>query len=275
MRKKAGKCREKMHILFDSHLKMNYTFGVRSSQTIKRERYSMPATFINAALVLAGSLLGLLFKNIISERFTATITSALALCVMGIGISGMVGTQNTMCVIICMVVGTLIGEALNIERRLEGLGDTLRAKLVKGNEGSRFTEGFVNASLLFCVGAMAITGSIEAGLNGNYEIIISKGVIDGITSISFAAAMGIGVAFSAVPIILYQGAITLLASVVGPYLGAEVINEMSAVGSTLIVAISFNMLGFGKGKIKIGNMLPAAFLPILYIPFVQWLSGLF
>ena len=242
---------------------------------LKQGGYTMPATFINAGLVLLGSLIGLLFKNMISERFTSTITSALALCVMGIGISGMVGTEDTMCVIICMVVGTLIGEAVNIERRLEGLGDLLRAKLVKGNETSRFTEGFVTASLLFCVGAMAITGSIEAGLNGNYEIIVSKGVIDGITSISFAAAMGVGVAFSAVPILLYQGAITLLASVVGPYLSAAVINEMSAVGGTLILAIGINMMGLSKTKIKVGNMLPAAFLPIFYLPVVQWLSGLF
>jgi len=235
----------------------------------------MIATIINALLILLGSSLGLIFKNVISERFTKTITSALALCVLGIGISGMVSTEDTMCVIICMVIGTLIGEALNIERRLEGVGDFLRKKLLKGNSNSHFTEGFVNASLLYCVGAMAITGSIEAGLNGNYDIIISKGVLDGVSSISFAAAMGIGVAFSTIPLILYQGGITLLASIVGPYLSSAVINEMSAVGGTLIVAIGINMLGLGKDKIKIGNMLPAVFLPIAYIPFVRMLSQLF
>ena len=234
----------------------------------------MIATVINVALVLLGSILGLVFKNFISERFMAVITSALALCVFGIGVSGMIGTQDTMCVIICMVVGTLIGEAVDIERRLEGAGELLRRKLIKGDGASRFTEGFVTASLLYCVGAMAITGSIEAGLNGNYEIIISKGVIDGVTSISFAAAMGVGVAFSVIPILLYQGGITLLAAVVGPYLGSAVITEMSAVGGTLIVAIALNMLGVGKSKIKVGNMLPAIFFPILYLPLAEWLTAL-
>lgn len=235
----------------------------------------MIATLINVALILVGSVLGLLFKNLISEKLSKVITSALALCVLGIGINGMIGTQDTLCVIICMVVGTLIGETIDIERRLEGAGDLLRRKITKGNDTSRFTEGFVTASLLYCVGAMAITGSIEAGLNHNYSILISKGVLDGVSAISFTAAMGIGAAFSAVPLLIYQGGITLLASVVGPYLGGAVITEMSAVGGTIIVALGINMLGLGKEKIKAGNMLPAIFLPIAYIPLVEWLSGLF
>ena len=235
----------------------------------------MLATIINVALILAGSAIGLLFKNLISDRLMSIITHALGLCVLGIGISGMVGTEDMLCVIVCMVVGTVIGELIDIERRLERAGDLLRAKVARGDSGSRFTESFVNASLLFCVGAMAITGSIEAGLNHNYEIIVSKGVIDGVTSISFAATMGIGVAFSVLPLFLYQGAITLLAAWVGPYLPAAVITEMSAVGGTLIVAIAINMLGLSKSKIKVGNMLPAMFLPIGYIPLANWLSSLF
>ena len=235
----------------------------------------MLATIINVVLVLVGSAIGLLFKNLISDRLMSIITHALGLCVLGIGISGMTGTENMLCVIVCMVLGTVIGELIDIERRLERAGDLLRAKVAKGDSGSRFTESFVNASLLFCVGAMAITGSIEAGLNHNYEIIVSKGVIDGVTSISFAATMGIGVAFSVIPLFVYQGAITLLAAWVGPYLPAAVITEMSAVGGTLIVAIAINMLGLSKTKIKVGNMLPAIFLPIGYIPLASWLSSLF
>ena len=235
----------------------------------------MLATLINVALILVGSVLGLLFKNLISEKLSIVLTSALALCVLGIGINGMIGTNDTLCVIICMVVGTLIGEAIDIERRLEGAGDLLRRKLVKRNDTSRFTEGFVTASLLYCVGTMAITGSIEAGLNHNYSILISKGVLDGVSAISFAAAMGIGVAFSSIPLFLYQGGITLLASVVGPYLGEAVITEMSAVGGTIIVALGINMLGLGKEKIKAGNMLPAIFLPIAYVPLIEWLATLF
>ena len=235
----------------------------------------MLATIINVVLILVGSAIGLLFKNLISDRLMSIITHALGLCVLGIGISNMIGTEDMLCVIVCMVIGTVLGDLIDIERRLERAGDALRSKVEKGNGSSRFTESFVNAALLFCVGAMAITGSIEAGLNHNYEIIVSKGVIDGVTSISFAATMGIGVAFSVIPLFIYQGAITLLAAWIGPYLPVAVVTEMSAVGGTLIVAIAINMLGISKTKIKVGNMLPAMFLPILYIPVANWLSRLF
>ena len=136
-------------------------------------------------------------------------------------------------------------------------------------------EGFVNATVLFCVGAMAITGSIDAGLNHNYTTIVSKGVIDGVTSISFAATMGVGVMFSVVPLLIYQGGITLLAGWVGPYLPTPVITEMTAVGGALIIAIAVNMLELGREKIKVGNMLPAIFLPIAYIPLSNWLGAVF
>ena len=236
----------------------------------------MIATIINAAMVLLGSIIGLLLKNKISDRFSSVVTQALALCVLSIGISMAVGTQNTLCVIICMVLGVMLGEALKIEDRLDGAGEFLRRKLIKNEGGSsRFTEGFVTATLLYCVGAMAITGSIEAGLNHNYSIIVSKGVIDGVTSITFAAAMGIGVAFSILPLMIYQGAITLLAAVVGPYLPPEVITEMSAVGGIAIMGIAVNMLNVPNLKIKVGNMLPGIFLPIAYIPLVNWISRLF
>ena len=234
----------------------------------------MIATIINVILVLAGSAAGLLFKNLISEKLTAALTRALGLCVLGIGVSSLTGTQDMLCVIVCMVIGTVIGTAVDIERRLEGAGDLLKAKLVKGDSKSRFTEGFVTAFLLFCVGAMSITGSIEAGLNRNYKIIISKGVLDGVTSVSFAAAMGVGVAFSVVPMLLYQGGITLLAGWVGPYLPEAVITEMTAVGGALIVGLAINTLGLGREKIKVGNMLPAMFLPIAYIPLANWIGRL-
>ena len=234
----------------------------------------MIATFINAALILLGSIIGLIFKNKISDRFSTVITQALALCVLGIGISNVLASSDTLCVIVCLVLGTMIGEALRIEQRLDRAGEFLRRKLIKENSGSRFTEGFVTATLLYCIGAMAITGSIEAGLNHNYSIIISKGVIDGVTSITFAAAMGVGVAFSIVPLIIYQGAITLLASVVGPYLSEVVIAAMTATGGTLIMGLAVNMLNIPNVKIRVGNMLPAIFLPIIYIPVVNWLSAL-
>lgn len=235
----------------------------------------MLATIINMALVLLGSALGLIFRNKISPRFAYAITMVLGLCVLGIGVSGMIGTQNTLCVIVCMVAGVLIGEGLNIEKRMDGLGELLRRKLIKGEGESRFVEGFVTASVLFCVGAMAINGAMEAGMMGKYDILISKGVIDGVTAITFTAAMGIGVAFSVVPMLLYQGGLTILFSLAGDVIPPAVRVEMSAVGGTIIVGIAINMLGLSKEKLRVGNMLPAIFLPLVYLPIANWLGGLF
>ena len=234
----------------------------------------MLATVINAVLILAGSALGVLFKNRIPARFNAILTHALGLCVLGIGIVSAIGTENTLCVIVCMVLGTILGEALRIEDRLDGAGELLRKRLTGGGDSSRFTEGFVTASVLFCVGSMAIMGSMEAGIQGKYDILISKGVIDGVTAITLASAMGVGVAFSSLPLILYQGGLTLLFAQVGPFLDSAAVTEMSAVGGTIIMGIAVNMLGLGKSKIRVGNMLPAIFLPLAYLPAAQWLAGL-
>ena len=235
----------------------------------------MIATVINVVLILLGSILGLIFKNRISSRFASGLTFALGLCVLGIGITSMIATGDTLCVIVCMVIGTLLGEAVDIERRMEGMGELLRRRLIRGEGNSRFVEGFVNASVLFCVGAMAINGSMEAGMNGNYDIIISKAVIDGVTAITFAAAMGVGVAFSALPILVYQGGLTLIFAAVGRGMDPAVVTEMSAVGGTIIVGIGINMLGLPKEKLRVGNMLPAIFLPLAYVPLSRLLGGAF
>lgn len=237
-------------------------------------RSTMIATIVNVALILLGSALGLIFKNRISARFASGLTFALGLCVLGIGVTSMISTADSLCVIICMVVGTLLGEAIDIEKRMDGVGELLRRRLIRGESNNRFVEGFVNASVLFCVGAMAINGSMEAGMNHNYDIIISKSVIDGVTSITFAAAMGVGVAFSALPILLYQGGLTLIFSMVGQGIAPAVVTEMSAVGGTIIVGIGINMLGLPKEKLRVGNMLPAIFMPLAYIPLSQWLGNL-
>lgn len=229
----------------------------------------MIATVINAALVLAGSIIGLIFKNRIKEKYANAIIRGLALCVALIGISSAIRTENTLCVIICMVVGIIIGELLRIEDRLDNLGGLLRTKVMKGREGGRFTEGFMSAVLLFCVGSMAIMGSFEAGINKDYTILLSKSVIDCITAVTLASAMGVGVCFSAVGVLLYQGVLTLLAIWIGPFLSTEVITEMSAVGGLLILGIAINMMGIaGEYKLRVGNMLPAIFLPAAYIPIV-------
>ena len=230
----------------------------------------MLATVINAVLVLIGSILGVLFKNRIGARFNTILTHALGLCLLGIGVTSAIATENTLCVIVCMVLGTILGEAIRIEDRLDAAGELLRRKLAGGESGggSRFTEGFVTAAVLFCVGSM------EAGIQGKYDILISKGVIDGVTSITLASAMGVGVAFSILPLMIYQGGLTLLFAQVGPFLDSAAITEMSAVGGTIIVGIAINMLGLGKAKIRVGNMLPAIFLPLLYLLVSQWISGL-
>ena len=226
----------------------------------------MIATIINAGLILLGSILGLLFKNRISPRLVSGLTFALGLCVLGIGVTGMIGTGDTLCIIVCMVIGTLLGEAVDIEKRMEGLGELLRRRLIRGEGNSRFVEGFVTASVLFCVGAMAINGAMAAGMNGDYAILISKSVIDGVMAITFAAALGVGVAFSALPILAYEGGLTLIFAAVGRAMDPEVVAEMSAVGGTIIVGIGINMLGLSRERLRVGNMLPAIFLPLVYIP---------
>lgn len=235
----------------------------------------MLATIINAGLILLGSVIGLIFKNRISHRFANTITQGLSLCVMFIGITSAIQTADVLCMILCMVLGILIGEGIDIEKRLDHMGEFLRRKLRQEGEGNRFTEGFVTASLLFCVGSMAVMGALEAGINHDYSILISKGVIDGVTSITFAAAMGVGVAFSVFPILIYQGGLTLIFAQLGPVLGDAAVLEMSAVGGAIIFAIGLNMSGISKEKMKVGNMLPAIFLPVLYLPVKEILAQVF
>ena len=235
----------------------------------------MLGTVVNAVLILAGSFLGICFQSRIGARFSAILTHALGLCVMAIGVTSAIATENTLCVIVCMVAGTVLGEAVDIEGRLDGVGEFLRRRLARGDPGGgrRFTEGFVTASVLFCVGSLAIMGSMEAGIRGRYDILISKGVIDGVTSITLASALGVGVACSALPLALYQGGLTLLFALAGPLLDEAAITEMSAVGGTIILGIGINMLGLGMAKIRVGNMLPAIFLPLVYLPAAQWLSA--
>ena len=232
----------------------------------------MFAVFVNMALVLVGSAVGLLLKNRFSERMGQAVMKGLGLCTMGIGMSSLLGGKDTLCTIICVALGTILGEWLNIEKGMDDLGELLRRKLIKGEGNSRFVEGFVNATVLYCVGAMSINGAIAAGINGDYSILISKSVMDMVSSITFAAAMGSGVPFAVIPILLYEGGLTLLAGVVGPYLSAAVITEMSAVGGAIIVGIGLNLLEASKEGIRVSNMLPAIFLPIAYVPLANWVA---
>ncbi len=226
----------------------------------------MPAVFINCAVILLCSALGLLLKRRLPKRLLDALMEAMGLCVVVIGIAGAVATENMLCVLVCLVVGTAIGTLINIEKRLDSLGELLRRRFDGPGEGeSSFTQGFVGASLVFCVGAMALVGSLQAGLEGDWSVLLSKSVIDGVTAVSFTAALGVGVLFSVLPVLLYEGGIVLLSGVLAGVLSELVIGEMSAVGGVLILALGINMLGMGKRPIPAGNMLPAIFLPPVYL----------
>ena len=242
----------------------------------------LTGTIINSLTVLTGSLLGMAIRavtrrhagevsaNGIGGRLQTIIMQGMALCVLYIGISGSLKGENTLIAIISTALGAVIGELLDLDRRMHALGDWVQAKtarLLHPQEGApSVADGFVTASLLFCVGAMAIVGSLENGLTGNYDTLKAKAVLDGISSIVFASSLGIGVLFSAAAIFLYQGAISLAAGLVAPLLSDTVIAEMTCVGSLLITALGLNMLNVTK--IKVMNLVPAIFLPILLCRFM-------
>ena len=236
----------------------------------------MVAVLVNVATVLLGSTVGLIFRNKINEKFTKAVISALALVTILIGLSSALGTADILCVIICMALGTIIGELIRIDDGIEGAGDFIKRKLLKGkNKENRFTEGFVTACIVFCVGSMTIMGSFEAGINGNNSIIYAKSALDFVSSMMFAAAMGMGVPFAALFVLVFQGALTLLAGVLAPFLSAAVVAEMSAVGGVILVGMGINMLELSPRRIKVANMLPAIFLPIAYVPLSNWITALF
>lgn len=222
----------------------------------------MVATLVNCGVIIVGCIVGLFIKGGIPERFNKIIMNGLALCAMFIGFSGALEGNNTIITIVSMAVGALIGELINIDKWLNKLGETIQKKLDKGNgKESRIAEGFVNASLLYCVGAMSIVGALQAGLSGNYDTIYAKTVLDGVSSVIFSASMGIGVIFSSVTVLLYQGGITLCATFLSGILSQAVIAEMTAVGSLMIVGLGLNLLEVTD--IKIANLLPGILVPVV------------
>ena len=233
----------------------------------------MLGVWVNCAGVVLGGLLGTLLRGGIPKKYQTALNQVLALCVLVIGVSGAIETANVLIVIVSAVIGTLVGELLRIERGLDRLGEWAQARFSRG-EGS-FAEGFVNATLLFSVGAMAVVGSLEAGLSGNSDTLLAKSVIDTVSAVIFASSFGVGVVFAAIPLTIYQGGIAALAGVLAPFLTDALINEMSAVGSLLIIGLSINMLGLTKERLRVGNMLPAMLVPCAYFPIAEWLGRLF
>lgn len=234
--------------------------------TIDFERSDgMIGTLINTVAILVGTALGLVLRRGIPERMRSTVIQGQGLCVILIGISSALKTADTLGLIVCTVVGGLIGAAINIEKRLDDLGAFLERKVSSpsGETGS-IAKGFVTASLMFCVGAMAIVGAMDSGLRGDHSTLMAKSALDGISAVFFASSLGIGVGLAAFAVLIYQGAFALLAMWLEPLLSAEMIAEMSAVGGLMIVGIGLNMI-YDK-HIAVGNLLPAIFMPMVYIP---------
>ncbi|GHV26677.1 membrane protein [Clostridia bacterium] len=221
---------------------------------------------INVIAIVIGGSLGVLLRGMTPKRLRDPVVMGLGLCVILIGLSDAIKTQDTLGVIICMAVGVITGSIIQIERKLNSFGDKLKDKLSSSDSDNTFAQGFVTASLVYCVGALAVVGSLESGLSGDHSTLIAKSLIDGISSIFFASTLGAGVILSAVPILIYEGTITLLAGWLAPILSTDIIREMSAVGGLLVAAIGLNLTG--SGKFPIGDMLPATFIPMLYIPIV-------
>ena len=227
----------------------------------------MLGTIVNAGAILAGGLLGLLLKKGLPQKLSDAIMQGVGLIVLYIGISGALKGSNTLVATLSMVVGGVIETLLDLDGLLNRFAHGLEQKLLKnGGEGSTFGEGFVTATLLFCVGAMAVVGALNDGLTGDHEVLFTKAMLDGVSSIVFASALGAGVLLSAAPVFLYQGAITLLATVLSPVLSEAVVAEMTCVGSLLIAAIGLNMLKITN--IKVMNFILAIFLPILFCMFL-------
>jgi len=219
---------------------------------------------VNAAAIIVGTVLGCFVIKGIPDRFNEILYKAIGLAIVFIGIKGAMDNQHVMLLIISIILGSLLGEWIDIDGKMNKLGDLAEKKLGFG-EGS-FSKGFVTATILYCTGSMAIVGSMNSGFNLDHTMLFAKSILDGMISVVFAGAMGIGVAFSAFPIILYEGGITVIAAFVGDFMPEIMITEMSAVGSLIIAAIGFNFLFSDLKQIKVANMIPAMFIPCIYFP---------
>lgn len=214
----------------------------------------------NGLAVALGGGIGLAFKQGISERVKTLVIQSLGICVMYVGISGSLKNTNTIFVVISMVIGAIIGELIDFDRQFKKFGDWLE-KLMGMQGDNHFSEGFVTGTLFICVGAMAIVGSLQSGMTGNNQVLYTKSMIDGIFVLILATTLGMGVACSAISVVVYESVLTLLAKWVAPLFTHSVINAMTVVGSLLILIIGLNMLKLTK--IKVANLILAPFIPIL------------
>ncbi len=219
----------------------------------------MWGTVINASAIVVGSILGTTFNRSLPERFQTIVFQGMGLFVAILGISMALKMEHILLCICALLIGGLLGELLRIDKQMQKLGDWLKRSMNAKN--SRFSEGFVTASLLYCIGAMAILGAIEEGNGHHPTLLLTKSVMDGFSAIALAAAMGIGVMFSAAPVAIYQGIITLIAFFVGSMVSTTTINELSAVGGILLVALGISLLDIKK--IQVVNFLPSLMIIVL------------
>ncbi len=232
----------------------------------------MIATIINALAILLGSLIGLFLRKGISERYQKIIFSAAGLTSLTIGIQMALKTSHILAFAIALILGGLVGTWLNIEGGIMSLGENLKQRFARNSEGSSFALGFLNASVLYCAGAMAIIGSFKAGTEGDYSLILTKSVLDGFMSIIFAGAMGPGVAFSALSVLVYQGILTIASVWVKPFVTDVMLMELTGIGGALVIMIGLGLLDIKK--FKTGDFLPSLIFTVLLVlalPFVPFL----
>lgn len=218
-------------------------------------------SLINFAAIIVGSTLGLLLGNRLTADIRKIVFQGLGICIVVIGLQMALATGNILVVLFSVLLGGIIGQILDIETFLGTVGDNL--KRLTGSGSGTFTQGFVNATILFCIGSMAILGPLEEGLRGDMSILLTKSVLDGFSAMAFAAAMGIGVMFAAAPVLVLQGLITIFAVYLSGVLSPQMITELKATGGILIIGIGLNMLELTK--IKLSNLLPALPFAILLV----------
>ena len=225
----------------------------------------MFGVIVNTVTVILGSIVGMLFSKFISEKYTTAIMTAIGLCTLYIGFDGALAGENTLVLIISLAVGTAVGTLFGIDDGINALGAFIEKKFKRNDGKTSVAQGFVTASLLFCIGSMTIVGSLNAGISGDNTLLLTKSVLDLISSCVLAASMGIGVLCSAVFVLVFQGGLVLLAGFIGPFLSASAQAELICAGSVMIIALGLNLIGITK--IKVANMLPALILaPILEYP---------
>ena len=221
---------------------------------------------VNSAVIIIASLIGLVIGQRIPERFNTSIMQGIGLVVLTIGISGAIKGEDTLVLILSMVFGIIIGEMLKIDYRVNRLVNQLTTRMKHQENNNQISEAFLTATMLFCIGSLAIIGSLESGLTGDNSMLYMKSVLDGISSLLFSSTLGIGVMLSSVPVLIYQGGLILFAQLLAPLLNDAVILEMTTVGSVLLIGMGLNMLGITEFKIM--NFVPAIFIPIIILSFL-------